>query len=166
MKANTTREKAPHPAESVREMTETVLKNYEQAMHTGLKLQEEATRWWTTVLRQPASSQDWQKPFAAAARTASELGPVTEKRLEEFCGLMEKNSRAGAELVQKALEAAQACSLSEGQTKWMDFWTSSIETAKSNAETATQIGSKALDSWVDFARKNSEVAESFASKAA
>ena len=45
-------------------MAEEALKNYEQSLKTGLKLQKEATQWWTKSLQQTAPTADLRKWFA------------------------------------------------------------------------------------------------------
>jgi len=72
---------------------------------------------------------------------------------------MEKNGRASAELMKKAVDAAQTPVISESQAKWMEFWTSSMGAVRSNTEALTEMGVKAVDSWVNFVRKNSELNE-------
>lgn len=69
---------------------------------------------------------------------------------------MQKNSRTTAELMKKAVDAAQTPTLADSQAKWMDFWTASIGAMRNNTETMTQIGSKAIDAWIDYVRKNSD----------
>src|SRR5512138_2361509 len=105
------------------EMAEATLKNYEQAMRMGLKMQEEAGRWWTSMFNQGSFAQEWQKRFNDVNGVASSLMPLTEKRMEEVINLMEKNTKAGAELMKKAVDAAQTPGAAESQAKWLDFWT-------------------------------------------
>lgn len=141
------------------EMTEAALKNYEQALRTSLKLQEEAGKWWSSMLHQSNCGQDWQKRVSSVTGMANSLVPVAQRRLEEVMGLVEKNSHTSAELMKKAVDAAQTPALAESQAKWMDFWTSSMGAVRANAEAVSQISSKALDSWIEFVRKSSEAAE-------
>ena len=79
--------------------------------------------------------------------------------MEEVISLMEKNSKTGAELMKKAVDAAQTPVIAESQAKWMDFWTSSMGAVRSNTEAVSEMSSKAIDSWIDFVRKNTEVTE-------
>lgn len=143
----------------VSEMTEKAMKNYEQAVRTGVKLQEEAGRWWSNMLNQTASAHDWEKRVTTLTSVANGVMPVAQRRMEEVMELMEKNSRTGAELVKKAVDAAQTPVIAESQSKWMDFWASSIGAARANTEALTEIGSRAVDSWVDFIQKNTEITE-------
>ncbi len=143
----------------VSEMADKAMKNYEQALRTGLKLQEEAVKCFNHMFNQTASPQDWQKRFTNITAITSEVMPLTQKRMEEMLDLMEKNSRTGAELMKKAVDAAQSPVPAESQAKWMEFWTSSMGAARSNAEALTQISARAIDSWIDFVRRNTEVTE-------
>lgn len=145
---------------------DTAMKNYEQALRTSLRFQEEATKWWTSVFNQGNYGQEWQKRMTDLTGMANHLMPLAQKRMEDVMGLMEKNSRTSAELFKKAVDAAQTPVLSESQAKWMEVWTSSMGAVRSNTEAVSQISSKAIDSWIDFIRKNTEVAEARVAKAA
>src|ERR1043166_3305666 len=115
----------------VSEVFDQALKNYEQTLRTSLKLQEEAGRWWTNLLTQASSAQDWQKRVTAV--TTDVIGP-TQKRMEEYLGLIEQNNRANVELLKKAFEAAQTTGPSECQAKWVDFWQTSLNSVQANAQ--------------------------------
>jgi hypothetical protein len=141
------------------DIADKALKGYEQAMRTGVKLQEEATHWWTNILNQAASPHDWQQRVNNVGAIANGIMPAAQRRMEEILQLMEKNSRTGADLVKKAVDAAQTPVIAESQAKWMDFWTASMSAARSNAEAFTEINSKAIDSWINYVRKNTEVTE-------
>ena len=151
---------------SVSEMTDTAMKNYEQAIRTTLKLQEEAARCWSSMLNQTSLLQDWQKKVDNFSGIANKIVPLAQQRMEEVISLMEKNSRTGAELMKKAVDAAQTPVLSESQAKWMEFWTSSMGAMRTNTEAFAEIGTKAVDSWIDFVRRNSEVNQIRTPKAA
>lgn len=148
------------------EMTDTAMKNYEHAVRTSLKFQEEAGRLWGSMLNQTNLAQDWQKRFTNMTGLANSIVPMAQRRMEDMMALMEKNSRTGAELMKKAVDAVQTPVLSESQAKWMDFWTSSMGAVRSNAEAFTEISNKAIDSWINFVRQNGEVTESHTGKAA
>ena len=71
------------------EAADKAMKNYEQAVRTGLKLQEEAAHLWTNLLNQSASPQDWQKRVSSASTVANGVLPAAQKRMEEVLGLVE-----------------------------------------------------------------------------
>jgi hypothetical protein len=145
------------------EVFDQALKNYEQTLRTGLKLQEEAGQWWTNLLNQAASARDWQKRVTAA--TNDVISPA-QKRMEEYLGLIEQSNRANVDLLKKALEAAQTAAPSECQSKWVDFWQASLNSLQANAQAVTQINSKMMESWISFVKKNAtELAQPALSKA-
>jgi hypothetical protein len=141
------------------DMADKAMKNYEQALRTSLKLQEEAMRCFSHMFNQTPYPQDWQKRFTNFTALTSEVMPLTQKRMEEVLELMEKNSRTSAELVKKAVDAVQTPVPAESQAKWMEFWTSTMGVARSNAEALTQISARAIDSWIDFVRRNTDMAD-------
>ena len=141
------------------DMAEAALKNYEQAIRTGLKFQEEAGRAWSSMLNQGNFAQDWQQRVSNVTGMANDLVPLAQKRLEDMVGLMEENSRTSAELLKKAVDAAQTPAVAESQAKWMELWADSLGAVRSNTESVTEISGKAIDSWINFVRRNSEVTE-------
>lgn len=137
------------------DMADTAMKNYEQAVRAGLKMQEEAGKWWTNMFNQGVGD-DWQKRLGTMT---SGFVPLAQKRMEEMMELMQKNGRTSAELMKKAMEAAQTPMGAESQAKWMDFWTSSMGAMRSSTEAMTQINNKAVEGWINYIRKNAEFPE-------
>ncbi|HYG35902.1 MAG TPA: hypothetical protein VEC99_14015 [Clostridia bacterium] len=148
--------KAERPME---DMANKARKSYEQTVRTGQRLQEEAGNWWTRMMTQTATATDWQRQFANFTTLANNVMPMAQRRMEDAMGLMEKNSRTSAELMKKAVDAAQTPSVAESQAKWLEFWTSSLKALQSNVEAYTEISTKTIDSWIDFVRKNTERTE-------
>jgi hypothetical protein len=150
---------------SMSEMADALRKNCEQALRSGLKLQEEAARWWGSVFNVTTCAQQWQEQLNAATRTANSLLPLTQKPLSEMIEFLEKSTRSTAQLVKKASEAAQAPAAGDSQAKWAEFWTASLSVARTNAEAFSQINSKAIDSWSQFVRSNSQANAAHTGKA-
>lgn len=165
MKGSTTKEHNGDPTKTFSEMADSALKNYEQAVRTGLKFQEEAGKWWTSMFNQTAFGQDWQKQWNSLTGMANSLLPLTQRRVEEVMGLMEKNSRQSAELVKKVVDAVQTPALAERQAKWMDLWTVSMGMVRSNTEAVSEISTKTIDGMIDFVQRNADVTEPRAAKA-
>lgn len=151
---------------NINDMADNAMKNYEQAVRTGLKMQEEAGKWWSNMFNQAGFGDDWQKRMNNVSAVTSGFVPLAQKRMEEMMDLMQKNGRTTAELMKKAIDAAQTPAMAESQAKWMDFWTSSIGVLRNNTEAMTQINSKAIDAWIDYIRKNADVAEVRSAKSA
>src|SRR4029453_15323453 len=54
------------------------VKNYEEALKTGVRLQEECGKWWTNVLSQTTRPQDWQKNVTSVLNEA--FPPAQKKK--------------------------------------------------------------------------------------
>jgi polyhydroxyalkanoate synthesis regulator protein len=153
-------EKTKNP---VSEMLDQGLKNYEQALRTGLKLQAEAGQCWTKLLGQAASPQDLQKQITLLA---SDVIPATQKSMESCLELLEQNSRASVDLLKRGMEAAQTTSYADAQGKVVEFCESSLKSLKTNAQAIVDINTKAIESWIAFVKKaTTEVHEPKAGKA-
>ena len=153
-------EKTKNPAS---EILDQGLKNYEQALRTGLNIQEEAGKCWTRLLNQAASPQDLQKQITSLANEAI---PATQKSLEGCLALLEQNSRASVELVKKGMEAAQSANYPDAQARVIEFCESSLKSLKANAAAIVDLNARAVDSWMAFVKKATvEVPEFKAKKA-
>jgi len=147
-------EKSKNP---VAEMYDQALENYEDALQSGLKLQQEAAKCWTKLMSQAASPQDWQKQ---ATVLANEVAPVTQKNMEAYLALLEQTSRANVELLKKGLEAAQSTKWGEGQGKLVEFCEGSLKSLKASAQAIMDANGKAVESWIGILQKAaSDVAE-------
>lgn len=142
----------------VLESADEAIKNYEQALRTGLKFQEEAWQSWCALVNRTPASPDWQKKYAQVFDTANSIVPTIQKRLEETVELMEKNAKYGAELMKKAVDAAQTTAVGESQSKWVDYVKTSLEAAQYNVDSVMRINSRAIDSLVNYVQKNSDFA--------
>ena len=137
------------------EIFEQAMKHYEQALKTGLKLQEESGKMVTSLLNEVTSVEEWQKRAAALAK---DVIPAAQKRISDCVKLVEENSRASLELLKKAADASLIPPGQENQSKWMDFWESSLNSLRDNVKTINEINSGVIDAWGAFIRKTGEFA--------
>jgi len=137
------------------EIFEQAVKNYEQALKTGLKLQEESGKMVTDLLNQATSVEDWQKKVTAMTK---EVIPTAQKRMNECVGLIEQNSKTSLDLLKKAVDASLVPPGPDAQTRWVELWESSLGTLRDNAKALTDINTKVVDTWIEFVRKNTEAA--------
>lgn len=138
---------------------EAVQKNFEKAARTRQRLQEEAGHCWSRIWNQGLQPPDWQKRVANFNQLASEMMPMAQKRMEEVMDIMQRSSRTGAELAQKAVDASQTPAIADSQAKWMDFWTASLKASQTHVEAVAELSTNALDSWLSFIRRHTEVTE-------
>jgi hypothetical protein len=137
------------------EIFEQAMKQYEQALKTGLKLQEESGKMVTSLLNEVTSVEEWQKRAAAMAK---DVIPAAQKRMNDCVKLVEENSRASLELLRKAVDASLIPPGQDNQTKWMDFWESSLNCLRDNAKAINEINTSVVDAWGTFVRKTGEFA--------
>jgi hypothetical protein len=141
--------------------TESMAEMSDRARRTGQRVQDEAGQWWNRML---AQSADWQKQVTNFASLTNRMIPLAQERMEDAMTLLEKNTRTGTELMNKAMAAAQTANLAESQAKWLDFWTSSMKALQGNVEFVTEISANAIDSWIHFVRTNAERMEAHVPK--
>ena len=132
------------------ELFDQAMKNYEQALQAGLKLQQESARWWMELMTQTGSPQEWQTRFnEVAAETMSSL----QKGMEENLKVVEHNSRASIDLLKKAVDAAKADTVAAGQAKMQELWDASLEALRANTTAINQVNAKWVESWMQFVPK-------------
>jgi hypothetical protein len=140
------------------QIAQQMMENYEKAVHSGLHIQEEALKCCNRVFSQTAMYQEWQKRLGSFTDATNGFLPEAQKRAEEMLDLMDKNARTGAELMKKAVDAAQTPGITDSQAKWMDFWTTSLGALQDNTSAMAQIHGRALDCFMEMARQNVEAA--------
>jgi hypothetical protein len=138
----------------VSELMEEAMKNYEQALQAGLKLQEECSNWWTEVMTQNTTPADWQKRFKAAA---SQTIPIVQKRMEESLQLIEQSSRTSLELFKQAMAVNLNDSAGNVQAKLQELWEASLGAVRSNAQAVSQANAKFVASWMQLLGSASKV---------
>ena len=136
----------------VTEYLEQAMKNYDQALKAGLKLQEEAGKCLTGFLTQPCGAPDWQK-FTTLANDAI---PTAQKRMEDCLAIVDQNSKASVELLRKAVDAAGTTTFTDSQAKWVKCYEGALDALRANAQAVNQFSTKLFDSWTEFVRKNSQ----------
>ena len=153
-------EKAKNP---MSEALDLGLKNYEQALRMGLKLQEEAGQCWTKVVGQAASPEDQQKQMMSFANY---IVPATQKSMQACLELLEQNSRASVDLLKKGIDAIQNANGADAPAKIVEFCENSLKSLKTNAQAMVDTNTKALDSWIAFVKRTTaDVYETKAAKA-
>jgi len=146
------------PGKPVSELFEQAMHSYEQAYKTGLRLQEESGKWWTSMLEQTGPSREWNKTMRSVA---GEILPEAQKRMEDGLRMVEHNSRATLEvlrLFRRAVEIPQTNPVAETQTRLLSFWEASLNSVRDSAQAVAQANTQALESWMELFRKSTEMA--------
>jgi hypothetical protein len=135
------------------ELFEQAMKNYEQAVQAGLKLQQDSAKWWMDLFGQAGSVQDWQ---SKAGDIVSESVSITQKRMEENLKLVEESSRTSIDLLNKAIEAGKVDTLPAGQAKMQEVWEGSLQAIRNNATAVQQANTKWMESMMDLVPRTKE----------
>lgn len=122
--------------------------NLQKAVRTGLLLNRRSVDWTRFMLRQTDLARDIQQGIARFYSMATSAVSASQAQAGELIELMGHSIRAKAGLLQQASAAAQAPSLPESQTRWVDFWMAALRLAHSNADTLVRINGAAFDSWL------------------
>jgi cell division septum initiation protein DivIVA len=132
------------------ELLEQAMKNYEQALQAGLKLQQESARWWMELATRTGSPQEWQSRFN---EMSCDSMASMHKGMEENLKLVEQSSRASVDLLKKAMDAGKADTVSAGQAKMQELWDTSLEALRANTTAINQVNAKWVESWMRFVPK-------------
>ncbi len=141
------------PQRIVTELFEQAVDTFDAAVKAGVKLQEEAAKWWSDVLSEAGTAQDWQKKMQAAM---AEAIPTAQKNAEEGLKVLDQSTRSGLELMKRAFEAGQSESIAQAQAKAQELWEASLTAMRKNAQAVVQANARAMESWAAFARRNAD----------
>jgi hypothetical protein len=132
------------------DLFEQATRSFEQALKTGIRLQEESTRVWSGLVAQASTPQEWPKRLKALSE---ELVPQTQRAMRECVKLVEQHCTVSVDLLKKAISAAQAGSVPEAQSKFLGLWEGSLNAVRDSALAVIQANSRAAESWMDYSRK-------------
>jgi polyhydroxyalkanoate synthesis regulator protein len=137
------------------ELFQQAMKNYEQALQAGLKLQQDSGKLWMDMMAQAGSPQEWQ---SKANEVASESLSMARTRMEENLKLVEQSSRSSLDLLKQAMEATKADTIAAGQNKMQELWESSLEAVRANATAINQANAKWAEAWMQMMPKTKPAA--------
>jgi hypothetical protein len=134
----------------VTDLFEQAMKSYEQAMKTGVKMQEESAKVFSNLISQTTSPLDWQKQVKAVT---DDFVPQTQKTIDEGLKLIEQTSKASLDLLKKAVTVGQPTSATDAQAKMLGLWEASLNAMRETTVAVTQTNNKAIESWLAYATK-------------
>ena len=135
---------------------EQATRNYEQWLKSGLKLQQESAKWVTSALGENVTA-DVQEKMKSWVEDAI---PQTQKNMELWLKLVEQQTGAALDLMKKGASMSQPSTLQEAQKGMFTLWEASLGAMCETTQTLTQVGSKTMESWMDFGRRAGETSRS------
>jgi hypothetical protein len=127
-------------------LVEQAIKNYEEALQTGVRIQEESSKWWTEFMQSGAPAE-WRQRWGSSAMDNI---PVVQQRMEDALHLLEQGSRTSLDLMKRAMEVAMTETPAEAQGKLQDLWGASLQALRGNGQAVAQANAKVVEAWMQL----------------
>jgi len=132
------------------ELYNQAIETLEAAIRTGVKMQEEYTRWFTEMLGDMGSPQEWQ---SRSQTFLNDTVQMAQRNVDEAARIMNQNFKTAMELMQRGFEARQVNSTADGQAKTREIWETALGALRSNTEAVVQANSRMLETWTELAKR-------------
>src|SRR6516165_7365923 len=123
------------------------MRNYEEALKSGIKLQEESVNLWKDLLSKLGSPEEFQAKLESMRADAF---PQARKRMEEFVETFNRTSNQTIDLIRKTLGVYQATSVPEAQRRVQDLIESSLTALRTNVQSALNTDAKIITDWKEL----------------
>ena len=125
------------------ELFHEAMRSYEQALKSGIQLQEESVNLWKDLLTKLGSPEEFQAKLESMTADAF---PKARKRMEEFVETFNRTSNQTIDLFEKT----QATSVTEAQRRVRDLIESSLNGLRVNVHSALSTNAKIIASWKEL----------------
>ena len=132
------------------DLFEQAFANYEKTFKTSLKMQEEASKHWSSLFAQAVPVSTWQ---SSAQSLNTDAVTLVRKQLEESLKLMEQSSQASTDLLKQGLKNLQVPPAENTPAKLQELWETCLQTLQQNAQSVVHLNGKVMTAWGEFARK-------------
>lgn len=133
------------------ELFDQAIETFDSALRTGVRIQEEATRWWTDMLRETDSLQELQHRAQSMMMDAL---PTTQRNVDQYLKLLDKTYHTSLELLNKAFQTTQSDSITEAQQRLQEFWEATFAALRTNAQAMVQVNTRTMEAWSEMARRD------------
>ena len=139
------------PEKMMSEMFDQATETFNMAIRNGVRMQEEASRWFSGMLGAPSPLQTWQREIQDAER---ETAPIVQKTMQESLKALDRGWRSGLELLKKAVDAGQSAAAM--QSKAQALWEASLSALRTEVQAMAEANARAMEMWTELARGNAE----------
>lgn len=150
IKSAATPETTAKVAETVTELFEGALSNYEKTVKAGIELQKESIDSVKDLAAKFCTPEEFKAKIEALAADAV---PSTRAKLDEAIYMFSKSISQALDLIEQAAEIGKAKSVTEAQAKVQTFLDSSLAIQRANFQTLVNANVKIVDAWKDLAAK-------------
>ena len=136
------------------DLFEEAYKSYEQALKTGIKVQEDTVKMWKDLLSKTPAPGDFQAKFT---EMAEDVFPAAKKRMDEALKAVEENYKTSADLLQQAHgKPASPAPWPKRRIRLRGLWESSLAASRTNVQTVMKTNQQILDVWTGSGRQRLE----------
>jgi len=136
--------------ETTKEALQDALKFFEDALKSGIQLQEESIKLWKDVLDQVGSPDELKKKLEALTKDAV---PLNRERLDSISKIFQDSARQCTDVFGKTVGLCQVSSPTEGQQKLQDLVETSLTALRSNVHAVVDMNSQITKSWDELLNK-------------
>ena len=145
-KTNTKENMSDLHSKNIEEVLRESMDNYEKALKTGIKLQEETMNVWKDVLQKLGSPEQLQ---AKLKECTADLFPTARKQMEEIVATLSRTSDQVLSLSEKTVSVCKAPTLQEAQHGLQDLAESYFAAARENLKIAFDVNTQVIGYWSD-----------------
>ena len=127
------------------------LQTFGETLKAGVKVQEEAAKWWTDALERQDAVRDWQ---IRSRDFVKEFVPSAQKSAADCLKLVEKNSQKSIALLKRALDSE--ADTEDLRKKTEELWEASLSLVRENAQAVTENNLKLIELWSRLLKKGAE----------
>ena len=146
----TTKTQEKPTAETTKEAFQDALKFFEDALKSGIQLQEESIKLWKDVLGQVGSPEELKRKLEMLTKDTI---PMNRQRLDSMSKVFQDSAKQCSDLFSKTVGLCQATSPTEGQERLQDLVESSLSALRSNVHAVVDMNSQVMKSWDDLLNK-------------
>jgi hypothetical protein len=124
------------------------LNTFGETLKAGVKVQEEAAKWWTDALQSQDALRSWQ---SRSRDFVTEFIPSAQKSAEDWLKLVEKNANKSIALLKRAIESDTDAD--DLRRKTQELWEASLALVRENAQAVTDNNLKMMELWSKLLKK-------------
>jgi len=144
MSATETKKATAATSETIAELFHEAMHSYEQALKSGIQLQEESVNLWKDLLPKLGSPEELQAKFESMR---ADVFPKARERTEEFVETFSRMSKQTIDLFEKTLRVYQATSVTDAQRRVQDLIESWLAALRVNDENLVPHAPSPLEIW-------------------
>lgn len=138
------------PAEVTKEAFQDALKFFEDALKSGIQLQEESIKLWKDVLDQVGSPDELKKKLETLSKDSI---PLNRERLDSISRIFQDSAKQCTDVFSKTVGLCQATSPTEGQNRLQDLVETSLSALRTNVHAVVDMNTQVTKSWEELFNK-------------